>query len=161
MSAAPSSEVAMPGLLCYCYVYQRVTGKACTTCFCPGRTNWEGKCTGTSQVDINSLRPRQISCHIAGIFRLYLFLYENCYILIGFWLKFIPKVTLTINQHWFKWWLGAKLAPSHHLNQWWSSSLKDIYITWPQWVNIGSCMRFSESPAAILNCLIWSSRSGI
>ena len=26
---------------------------------------------------------------------------------------------LTINQHWFRYWLGAGQATSHYLNQWW------------------------------------------
>ena len=29
------------------------------------------------------------------------------------------RVQLTIFQHWFRWWLGADQATSHHLNQWW------------------------------------------
>ena len=31
------------------------------------------------------------------------------------------KVQLTISEHWFRWWLGAKQAASHYLNQWWPS----------------------------------------
>ena len=29
------------------------------------------------------------------------------------------RVQSTISQHWFRWWLGADQATSHHLNQWW------------------------------------------
>ena len=40
-----------------------------------------------------------------------------------FWLKFhwilFQTVQLIIFQHWFRWWLGAILATSHYLNQWW------------------------------------------
>ena len=30
-----------------------------------------------------------------------------------------PWVNLAIFQHWFRWWLLADQARSHHLNQWW------------------------------------------
>ena len=32
----------------------------------------------------------------------------------------------TITQHWFRWWLGAKWATSHYLNQCWANSLTHI-----------------------------------
>ena len=32
----------------------------------------------------------------------------------------IPKVQITIFQHWLRYWLGAVQATSHYLNQWWS-----------------------------------------
>ena len=34
------------------------------------------------------------------------------------WSLFL-RFEITILQHWFRWWLGADLAPSHNLNQWW------------------------------------------
>ena len=34
-------------------------------------------------------------------------------------LKFVPRVQLTIFQHWFREWLGADQATSHYLNQSW------------------------------------------
>ena len=40
-----------------------------------------------------------------------------------FWLRFhwslFLSVKLTIFQHWFRWWLGAKQVTSHYVNQWW------------------------------------------
>ena len=33
--------------------------------------------------------------------------------------RLFPRVQLTIFQHWFRWWLGAGLATSRSLNQWW------------------------------------------
>ena len=57
-----------------------------------------------------------------------------------FWLRFqkslFQRVQSTINQHWFRLWVGAKpgLATSHYLNQWWSSLLMHICVTRPQWV---------------------------
>ena len=43
--------------------------------------------------------------------------------IVVFWLNFhwnmFARVQLTIIQHWFRWWLGADQATSHHLNQWW------------------------------------------
>ena len=38
-------------------------------------------------------------------------------------LKFFPWVQLTMNQHWFRQWLGAEHATSHYLNQCWPSLL--------------------------------------
>ena len=47
-----------------------------------------------------------------------------------FWCEFhwslFLRVQLTINQHWFGWWLGTKQAASYHLNQCLSSSLMHI-----------------------------------
>ena len=34
------------------------------------------------------------------------------------WSRFL-KVQLMVSQHWFKLWLGANQATSHHLKQWW------------------------------------------
>ena len=46
------------------------------------------------------------------------------------WFEFhwslLLKVQLTISQHWFRNWLGAKQATSHYLNQCWPSSLMHI-----------------------------------
>ena len=46
--------------------------------------------------------------------------------------KVFLKVWLTIWQHWFRWWLGAKYAKSHYLNQWYSRLLTHICVTRPQ-----------------------------
>ena len=37
--------------------------------------------------------------------------------------SFFVRVQLTLNKHWFRWWLGAEQATSHYLNQCWPSSL--------------------------------------
>ena len=37
-----------------------------------------------------------------------------------------PGLQLTINQHWFRQWVGAEYATSHYLNQCWPSSLTHI-----------------------------------
>ena len=37
------------------------------------------------------------------------------------YLKFAPKVQLTINRYWLRRWSGTKLVTSHYLNQLWSS----------------------------------------
>ena len=44
-------------------------------------------------------------------------------------------VKSTITQHWFRWWLGTELAPSHFLNQCWPNSLTHICGTKAIWVN--------------------------
>ena len=52
------------------------------------------------------------------------------------WNMFL-MVQLTISQYWFKWWLGAKQATSHYLNQWWPSLLTHACVSrWVRWVRI-------------------------
>ena len=46
-----------------------------------------------------------------------------------------PKIQLTIGQHWFRLWLGAKQATSHYLKQCWPSSLMHTCSTRGRWVN--------------------------
>ena len=46
-----------------------------------------------------------------------------------FHVNLFPGVQLTKNQHWFIYWLGAKQAKSHYLNQWWPTSLTHICST--------------------------------
>ena len=43
----------------------------------------------------------------------------------SFLLKFYWTL-LKLRQHWFRWWLGTCLVPSHYLGQWWSSSLTHV-----------------------------------
>ena len=64
------------------------------------------------------------------------------------WSLFL-SVQLTINQHWFRYWLGTKQVTMHNLNPWWSSLLMHVWITQPQWVN---SLRPSDA--------IWRHRSG-
>ena len=45
------------------------------------------------------------------------------------WIMF-PRVHSTIFQHWFRSWLGADEATSHHLNQWW-------FVYWRIYVSLG------------------------
>ena len=85
--------------------------------------------------NFNTLRPGQDGCHYADeIFKCILLI--KCFV---FWLKFhwnwFLKVQSTINQDWFRWWLGAKQATSHYLNLWWTCSLVPYGVTRPQWVN--------------------------
>ena len=37
-----------------------------------------------------------------------------------------PKAQLTVDKHWFRYWLGNEQVTSHYLNQQWSSSLSDL-----------------------------------
>ena len=48
-------------------------------------------------------------------------------------------VQLTIFQHWFKWWIGAAHATSHHLNQCWPSLLMHICVSRPPWIHADMC----------------------
>ena len=63
----------------------------------------------------------------------------SCTKICEFWLKFhwslFLTIQLTIFLHWFRWWLGAKQATSHYLNQWCPRLPMDICVTWPKWVN--------------------------
>ena len=38
-----------------------------------------------------------------------------------------PRVLLIVSQHWFRYWIGAEQARSHHPNQSWPSSPTHIY----------------------------------
>ena len=46
---------------------------------------------------------------------------ENCFILIQISLNFVPGIKLTIDQHWFVWWLGTEKPTNHYTNQSYSS----------------------------------------
>ena len=68
---------------------------------------------------ITTLRPRQDVRHFpVDIFKR-IFLNENIWHFIKISLKFVPRVQLTIFQHWFRKWLGDGQATSHYLNQRW------------------------------------------
>ena len=47
-----------------------------------------------------------------------------------------PRVQLTISQHWFRLWLGAKQATSHYLNWRWPSPSMHICCTRRRWVKV-------------------------
>ena len=66
-----------------------------------------------------------------------------------FYWNLFPEVQLTINQHWFRWWLGTEQATSHYLNQCWPSSLTHICGTKGRLVNntshtVSSCAQFNK-----------------
>ena len=48
------------------------------------------------------------------------------------------RAQLTVCQHWFRWWLGTKQATGHYLDQWLPFLLTHIFLTRPQWVNLGT-----------------------
>ena len=47
----------------------------------------------------------------------------------------LSMVQSTIDQHWFRWWIGAKQVASHYLNQRWSILLTHIGVTRPRLIN--------------------------
>ena len=57
----------------------------------------------------------------------------------AFWFEFhwslFLSTKLTVNQCWFRWWLGAKQVTSHYLKQCWPSSLMPICGTRGIWVD--------------------------
>ena len=55
------------------------------------------------------------------------------------------KFQLTINQHWFRYWLGAEQATSHYLTQWWPSWITHICLIQPQWVNSDADHKIKKS----------------
>ena len=61
------------------------------------------------------------------------------FLVLEFEIKFhwnvILGVLLTMSQHWFRCWLGAKQATSHHLNPCWPSSTTPCGISGPLWVD--------------------------
>ena len=80
------------------------------------------------------------------------FLTENVWISRKIWLKFESRIF----QNWFRWWLGADLATSHYLNQWWSSLITHICVTRPQWVNDIFCQGKLYSVSAALFTVLCS-----
>ena len=62
---------------------------------------------------LNTLRPRHNGRHFPDDIFKYIFLNENVH---G---TLILSFQLMIFHHWFRQWLGADLATSHYLNQWW------------------------------------------
>ena len=60
-----------------------------------------------------------------------------------------PGVKLTINQHWFRWWLGTEQVISHYLNQCWPNSWTHICNTRGRWVE-----RVSDS--LVLSLVLYS-----
>ena len=79
-----------------------------------------------SRLPFNTLRPRQHGRHFAGDIFKGIFLNENIWIPIKISLK--SRVQLTISKHWFRWWIGAGLATSHCLNQWWLVYWRIVYM---------------------------------
>ena len=91
---------------------------------------------------VNTFRPGKCGHHFADNFFKNIFLNilnENNHILIIITLKYFPWVQLTISHISPGNGLVQSMAPclstpSHHLNQWWPSSLMHICVTRPQWV---------------------------
>ena len=64
---------------------------------------------------VNTLRPRQNGCHMAdNILTLIFWKKIATFLLKSHWILF-PRVELTMNQLWFRYWLGTKLAASNYL----------------------------------------------
>ena len=99
-----------------------------------------------------SLTPwgQDVMTTILQMFRnIYTFFNKKIWILIKISLKIFPTVKLKIFRYWFGKWNGTDQPPSHCLNQWWSSLLKHICVTRPQWVNS------LEPNRAIRHCRTW------
>ena len=64
------------------------------------------------------------------------------------------RVQLMIFHNWFRQWLGTNQATSHHLNQWWYSTLTHISITRPQWVNMLNFSKYYKRYIHILNHIL-------
>ena len=52
-----------------------------------------------------------------------------------FYWSFLIRIHFATCQHWIRQCLGAELAKSSYLNQWWYGLLTHICVTQPQWVN--------------------------
>ena len=68
---------------------------------------------------LHTLRSRQNGHQFPNDNFKCIFLNENIQIAFKISLKFVPRVQLTIFQHWFRLWLRAGQATGHDLNQWW------------------------------------------
>ena len=81
---------------------------------------------------MNTLRPEQNGRHFADDISKLLHL-ENFD-----WTSFL-KIQLVITQHCCRWWLVARSATSHYLNQWWPSSQTNISVTRHQYFHEVFC----------------------
>ena len=68
---------------------------------------------------IDTLRFEQYGRRFSDDIFKCIFVNENVWISNKFHLSLSLRVHLSTFQHWVKWWLGAYLATSHDLNQWW------------------------------------------
>ena len=85
-------------------------------------------------------------------------------------LKFVPSGQLTINRHWFRWWLGDEQATSHQ-----PILANGVYVYWricvtrPQWVRdiVGQVLRSEDSPVLDSWCpvlsdhMLWAHKGGM
>ena len=69
---------------------------------------------------------------------------------------FFRMAQRTINQHWFRYWLGADQATRRYLNQCWTSSLTHIFRTRGRrvWYILSSSRLYTEWPF-YGNILLW------
>ena len=76
--------------------------------------------------------------------------------IVVFWFQFhwsvFLRLYMVICQHWFRWWLGICLMPSHHLNQMLQNKLVRHYH-----ITRGMCIKFTESISGINSgrLLLW------
>ena len=74
----------------------------------------------SSNINVNTLRPRQNGRHFADDIFKYISLNENVWISIKNSLKFVPKGPISnIPALGQRSWLGADQVTSHNLSQWW------------------------------------------
>ena len=62
-------------------------------------------------------------------FHMHFFLMKMYKFRLTFHWSSLLRVQLTIIQHCFRWWLGAEVATSHYLNQWWPLYPMNICVT--------------------------------
>ena len=68
---------------------------------------------------LNTLRPRQNGRHFQTTISNAFSSMKIFEFRLRFYLSLLPRVQLTIFQHWFRKWLDGDQATSHYLNQWW------------------------------------------
>ena len=77
-----------------------------------------------------------------------------------FWFEFhwylLSRVHQTMNQLWYRYWLGTKQVTSHYLKQWWHILLMHIFVIWPQWAKTQNAMRFGQISSHNFNDIFWS-----
>ena len=64
---------------------------------------------------LNTLRPKQNGCHFIDIF-IFIFLYANCKLSERLPWDLFSRAQLSIDQNWFRSWVGMEQATSHYLN---------------------------------------------
>ena len=90
------------------------------------KIHWVAIYYTTTSSAFNVLRLEQNGKHFGDIFFECIFLEFFFFSFDSNFTGLFPTAQLTVDKHWFRYWLGTEQVTSHYLNQQWSSSLSDL-----------------------------------